>query len=218
MLEDDPIARDLIARALGRAVDQGVREHLFGISQEPQITSRIGQKLEEALDGESILGHRIRVITQDIPDRGPKSLEKPIGADLYVGISVSSGGKRQTKGFLTQAKISDKLKTQSDFDDLDNDCRDMLKRSNASYVWLYEKSGVRVINAEEMLKRGLQSPTKLKRRRASTVFARTLECTEGDFGLGLPSVRGTRKKLRAALGEMLEELRIPKGVGVLIHS
>lgn len=218
MLVVDPIARNLMAHALGRAVDKAVREHLSGISQEPQITSRIGQTLEETMDGKSILDHQVRIITQDIPDRGSKSLEKAIGADLYVGISVSAGSKEQTKGFLTQAKISNNLKTQTDFDDLEDDCGDMLKRSNASYVWLYEKSGVRVINADRVLNRGSLSPTNLTRRRASTVFARTLECTEGDFDLGLPLVRGTRKKQRAALGEMLEGLRVPKGVGVLIRG
>lgn len=215
LLDNDPAARDLIARLLGRTVDKTVKDHLAGISQEPSITSRIGQGLEAELANKSVLGHRIRILTQDIPDRGSKSLEKPLGADLYVGISVSSHGIRQTKGFLVQAKISDKLVSSSD---LDEDCAEMLRRSAASYVWLYEKSGVRVVNAQDVLKRGEKSPKVLKRRRASTVFARTFECTEGDFHIGLPSVRGTKKPPRVALGEMLEELRVPQGVGVLVSD
>lgn len=215
MLDHDPAARDLIARLLGRTVDNTVRDHLAGISQEPSITSRIGQSLETELANKSVLGHRIRILTQDIPDRGSKSLEKPLGADLYVGISVNSSGIRQTKGFLVQAKISDKLVRISD---LDKDCEEMLRRSAASYVWLYEKSGVRIVNAQDVVKRGIKSPKMLTRRRASTVFARTLECTEGDFEIGLPSVRGTKKAPRTALGEMLEELRVPQGVGVLVSN
>ena len=216
MLESDPIARDLIAKALGRAVDQAVKDHLSGISQEAQITSRIGQILESTLSGKEVLDHRIEVFTQDIPDRGPGSLEKAIGADLYVGISVSTGGQRKTKGFLVQAKIDRKLKSSSDFAALDKDCRDMLQRSDASYLWLYESNGVRVVDAKNVVKRGSRSPKELQRRRASTVFSRTLECSEGDFSLGLPSVRGTRKKPREALGEMLEELRIRNGIGIKI--
>ncbi|WP_226562659.1 hypothetical protein [Salipiger thiooxidans] len=216
MLENDPIARDLIAKALGKATDQAVREHLAGISQEAQITSRIGQSLEDTLNGETVLGHRIQVLTQDIPDRGPRSLEKAIGADLYVGISATSGGIRRSKGFLVQAKIGRKLKSISDYDALEEDCSDMLQRSDASYLWLYERNGVRVVKAEEVLKRGSKSPKELQRRRASTVFSRTLECSEGDFDLGLPPVRGTRKKPRTALGEMLEDLRVRKGVSVSI--
>ena len=218
MLEDNPTARELIAKALGKATDQAVRDHLTGISQEAAITSRIGQSLEQTLNGKPVLGYSIEVITQDIPDRGPGSLEKAIGADLYVGISVSSGGKRQSKGFLVQAKIGRKLKSMSDYDALAKDCGDMLERSDASYLWLYESNGVRVVKAVEVLKRGSKSPKELQRRRASTVFDRTLECREGDFDLGLPSVRGTRKKPRTALGEMLEELRVPRGIGVLIRS
>lgn len=216
MLENDPIARDLIAKALGKAADQAVREHLAGISQEAQITSRIGQRLEDILNGKKILDHQIQVFTQDIPDRGPGSLEKAIGADLYVGISVSSGGLQKSKGFLVQAKIESKLKSSSDFNALEEDCKDMLHRSDASYLWLYESNGVRVVDAKDVVKREWRSPTELHRRRASTIFSRTLECSEGDFSLGLPSVRGTRKKPREALGEMLEGLRVRNGVGVLI--
>lgn len=120
---------------------------------------------------------------QDIPGRGSKALEKSLGADLYMGISVNSSCVRQSKGFLVHAKITDKLVKKSD---LDEDYEDMLRRSTASYVWLYEKSGVRIVNAKDVLKRGSRSPKELTRRLASAVFARTLECTEGDFGIGLP--------------------------------
>jgi hypothetical protein len=218
LLNNDQIARKLIANALGDAVYQSIREHLSGISQEPQITSRIGQKLESTIDGKTILGYELSVITQDIPDRGPKSLEKLIGADLYVGISVNSGGNIQTKGFLTQAKIIGKLKAQKDFDDLDDACTQMLERSDSSYDWLYENSGVRVIKAEDVLKRTARDPSTWQRGRASTVFSRTLECTEGDFGIGLPSVWGRQMTQRAALGEMLEKLRVPKGIGISIRK
>jgi hypothetical protein len=215
VLDHDPAAREEIARLLGRTVNNTVRDHLAGISQEPSITSRIAQTLETKLEGKGVLGHRIRILTQDIPDRGSKSLEKPLGADLYVGISVISSGIRQTKGFLVQAKISDKLVRHSD---LDEDCEKMLRRSAASYVWLYEKNGVRIVNAQDVVKRGSKSPKVLDSRRASTVFARTLECTEGDFGIGLPSVDGTKKAPRVALGEMLEELRVPQGVGIIVSD
>jgi hypothetical protein len=217
MLNNDPAARKLIASALGQAIDQTVKEHLSGISQEPAITSRIGQDLENTINGKAIFGYDLHVITQDIPDRGSNSLEKPTGTDLYVGISVQIESKIITKGFLVQAKISDKLNSQKDFDGLRDDCSKMLKRSESSYVWLYENSGVRVVNAEDVLKNSSRNPSIWRRRRASTVFSRTLECTEGDFRIGLPPVRSKKMtERRKALGEMLEKLRADRGVDISI--
>jgi hypothetical protein len=133
MLEHDPLTRRLIAAALGWVVDRTVREHVAGITQEAPLTARIGQALETELDGRTILRHRVRIVTQDIPDRGAHGLEGEIGADLYVGIEVQEGENRETKGFLVQAKLRRKLRHSAD---LRGDCQDMLSRTSASYVWL----------------------------------------------------------------------------------
>ena len=60
MLEHDPVARRLIAAALGEVVDRTVRTHVAGITQEPALTARTGQALEHELDGRIILGRRTR--------------------------------------------------------------------------------------------------------------------------------------------------------------
>jgi hypothetical protein len=71
MLDHDPIARKLIAMALGGAVDRTVRDHFSGITQEPALTARIGHALETEFDNKPILDFNVRVFTQDIPDHGP---------------------------------------------------------------------------------------------------------------------------------------------------
>jgi hypothetical protein len=70
---DDPdggIVRELIACALREVADEVCRDHVRTISQEAQITSRIGQALETRLRGSNFNGYTIEVVTQDIPDRG----------------------------------------------------------------------------------------------------------------------------------------------------
>jgi hypothetical protein len=214
MLDDDPLARKQIAIALGTIVDCTVREHIAGITQEPPLTARIGQALQAAsADGRINVGrHRVRIITQDIPDRGPHALERDIGADLYVGIEVGEGKSRETKGFLVQAKLSRNLRNTADLLD---ECRDMLQRTRASYVWLYSDKGVRVLKAKQIRDFARTGPEDLPARKASTLFARTLECREGARVLGLPDARDPAR-MRSAIGIMLEELRAAQGVAISI--
>ena len=90
---DDPdgsIVRELIACALREVADEVCRDHVRTISQEAQITSRIGQALETRLRGSNFNGYTIEVVTQDIPDRGRGALERRLGGDIYVGIRPNS--------------------------------------------------------------------------------------------------------------------------------
>ena len=119
---DDTEARMAIARALGRALDDLVGDRMKGLVEEPDITSRIGQRLEDRFNGKLLHGYRIRVITETISSHGGKSLEKPMGTDLYFAISVEDRfGKTITKGVLVQAKRRDKL----DWAALEEQCRRM---------------------------------------------------------------------------------------------
>jgi hypothetical protein len=218
MLDHDPIARDLIAAALGKTIDRAVREHIAGMTQEAPLTARIGQMLESELNGKDILGNQIRILTQDIPDRGPRALEKDIGADLYVGIEVSGpGGRRETKGFLVQAKLSRNLNRTSEEKELRDACKRLSDVTDASYVFVYGESGVRVVNAKKLVEDLGTRPRDMKTRRITTLFKRTLECTEGDVGLGLPQVRGA-VRARSALSDKLRELRVERAVEVIIES
>ncbi|GAB5460210.1 hypothetical protein [Hoeflea alexandrii] len=215
---DDPTARDLIAAALGKTIDRAVREHIGGITQEAPLTARIGQMLEIELNGKDILGNHIRIITQDIPDRGRGALEKDIGADLYVGVEVSGPGRRRkTKGFLVQAKLRDKLSGTSDEKLLRDSCKRLSGITEASYVFIYGPSGVGVINATKLVEDSRTRPRDMKTRRVTTLLKKTLECSEGDVDLGLPNNRRAGRT-RRALSDRLKGLKVERAVEVIIES
>ena len=86
VIVEDQRARDMIAARLQSVANEICRGDI-GL-QEPQITSRIGQALESELKSRGILGYRVRVVTHDIPDKGRGSLEKPLGADMYMGFEL----------------------------------------------------------------------------------------------------------------------------------
>lgn len=216
MLGHDPIARDLIASALGKTIDKAVREHVAGITQEAPLTARIGQILENELNDKEILGNHIRIMTQDIPDRGQGALEKDIGADLYVGIEVvGKSGRRESKGFLVQAKMQRNLNRAEG--ELREACEKLLGITDASYVFVYGDGGVRVLNARPVFQDKQTRLRDMSARRVTTLFKRTLECTEGDFGLGLPTVKGVARA-RAALADKLKDLRIKQAIEVKIEA
>ncbi|GAA5628243.1 hypothetical protein Brsp05_03539 [Brucella sp. NBRC 12953] len=216
MLGHDPIARDLIASALGKTIDAAVREHIAGLTQEAPLTARIGQMLESELNGKDILGNHIRIMTQDIPDRGQGALEKDIGADLYVGIEVvGGGGRRESKGFLVQAKLQRNLNRAEG--ELRDACAKLLGITDASYVFVYGTGGVRVLNAKTVFEDTQMRVRDMSARRVTTLFKRTLECTEGDFGLGLPRAKGLAQA-RGALADKLKALRVERAIEVKIET
>src|SRR5664279_5001548 len=77
--------RQLIMHELGGTIDELVRDlysdTIDGPSmvQEPEITSRICQRVEDRLDGQRVGDYILRVTAQSMPDRGPLSLEKITG-------------------------------------------------------------------------------------------------------------------------------------------
>jgi hypothetical protein len=56
--------------------------------QEPEITSRVCQRVEDRLDGRLFGDYVLRVRAQSMPDRGPGSLERITGADLFLSVSL----------------------------------------------------------------------------------------------------------------------------------
>lgn len=187
--------RAKIASAIGPALDELVRERMKGLIGEPDITSRVGQRLEERFDGKELAGYRIRVISETITSHGPKSLEKPMGTDLYFAISVEdAAGAETTKGVLVQAKREDKRKWPK----LEEQCRRMnLVTKKGSVVWLYKPSGIGVLRSSDVAKRVTQSIT------TTDFFDQVLKCEigdrrkvpEGDFG-----DRGKLKQMLETLG------------------
>jgi hypothetical protein len=207
---DDRLTRELIATALREVADSVCRDHFGGITQEPQITSRIGQALEQRLVGSNFNGYTVEVVTQDFPDRGPGALERRVGADLYVGVRVVSERHVQlSKGMIAQAKKWPWLTPEDRFGVVEQSKR-MLERSPASYVWVYTADGVGVVNAEKVVER--RSRNLANRRRLDEVLSEILACNEGDPLRGLPS----GQPLRQQVGVMLRELSVRTAVGVRV--
>lgn len=72
MIEDEQ-TRAKIANKFGTAIDDLVREHMSGLVEEPDITSRIGQRLEDRFNGKHIGDYRVKAITQTITSHGSMS-------------------------------------------------------------------------------------------------------------------------------------------------
>lgn len=187
--------RGEIARKLGQALDDLVRDRMKGLPEEPDITSRIGQRLEERFDGKVLEGYRVEVITETITSHGSTSLEKPMGTDLYLGVAVTDAqGNAIAKSVLIQAKRKDKLNRR----ELREQCRRMnLITKKGSVVWIYSPTGIDVIRSVDV--------EKGKWRREFAVrdlFDRVFECELGDRRRVPKGPFGDRKRLR----EMIETL------------
>ena len=61
-----------------------MRPTLRRVDARDQFTSRRTQAVESELEHFPTDGLQLEVRTQDFPDRGPYSLEKSSGADLYI--------------------------------------------------------------------------------------------------------------------------------------
>lgn len=193
-------ARSEIANAIGRSLDDLVRERMTGLIEEPDITSRVGQRLEDRFDNKTLGGYHVRVITETITSHGSHSLEKPMGTDLYFAISVEDeGGTQISKGVLVQAKRRDKVK----WPELEEQCRRMsLVTKKGSVVWIYAKNGIDVIKSQDVHKKSSKSVG------ISTFFDLVLECEIGDQRKVPKGPFGNRKQLKT----MLETLGARNGV------
>jgi hypothetical protein len=85
-------------------VAQHCARHNPALTQEHQFTSGIAYAIERELERFPIAGLNVAVHAQEFPDRGPGSLEKSSGADLYVSIVRLDGEAPISKGMLVQSK------------------------------------------------------------------------------------------------------------------
>lgn len=206
--------RDLIAAALRSVIDEEASEHFYAATQEHQLTSRIAALVQSQLNGLGVFGRRVFITTQEFPDKGRGSLEKPTGIDLYVGITDTSDDGF-AKGFFVQAKWKEVHRSAGELSALKEQCERMLAISESSYVWLYGPDGVDVVRAQEVTGQPGTRPEQLLSRKTDDLFKRVMECPEGDRSFGIERVM-SRMDRRAAISTMMEELRIRTAIGVTI--
>jgi hypothetical protein len=187
---NDIRARRSIAEKIGSSLNDLVRDRMTGLVEEPDITSRIGQRLEERFGGEIIEGYRVHVISETITSHGAKSLENPLGTDLYIALSVEdAAGQQVSKGVLVQAKREKHAHSA-----LREQCRRMnLVTVKGSVVWLYRASGVAVMRSKDVVN-GSAAPFDIV-----DFFDRVLKCQIGDRRKVPGGPFGNRSQLRSML-------------------
>jgi hypothetical protein len=190
-LIDDIEDRSVISQALGEALNDLVIERMEGLVEEADITSRIGQRLEDWFKGKMLSGYRVSVITETITSHGSKSLESPMGSDLYIAISVEDEmSNSTTKGILVQAKREDKLRWGA----LTKQCRHMdMITKKGSVVWIYRPNGIEVVRSVDVPNR------KQSRFSVDELFNRVLECELGDRRKVPSGEFGDRGKLKSMI-------------------
>lgn len=211
MQKIDIPARDVIAELIRSIIDEVVREHFDAATQEHQLTSRLCGALEAKLRSLQVFDWHVRIVTQEFPDKGSGSAEKPTGIDLYVGVEID-GPDAISKGIFIQSKWNEPNRRSADQRQLVEQCKKMNSRSHASYVWLYGPEGVEVIPASEVVAWPTTRPEALSSRKVSELFKGVLDCFEGDQRFGLP--RG--EPMREALKAMIAELAVDYGMAIKI--
>lgn len=225
MLRGEERTRDLLAELIRGTVDDTVRRQMRRRAQEPSITSKIADALETQLNGFEINGYVVTVVSQEFPDRGPSSLEKQTGADLYIGIRVDSPWQPSpiAKGMLIQAKKvrpigevhmrgfeADQPASKGQLFLLEQ-CEKMRQRSqNGSFVWVYGPDGTGVVPVSEVLNQRIYAPERLASRDVGQQFRDILDCFSGDPGL----IDIDIFEDEGALGGYLREIAVQRGVAI----
>ena len=202
--------------ALGGAID-GLVQHLysplidgFSAVQEPDITSRICQRVEDSLNGKRIGPYGLRVSANSLPDRGPNSLEKITGADLYLSISVD-GPDGFDKGLFIQAKYDRNVNRE----ELLGACDRMTSVvSTGSYVWIYEPDGVKVLTPHQVRRMRGNSLEGINSHTVSGLTGRILDCHAGNKKWGVPKTHDRQLYVR----NRLRDLRIRNGLDLNLEK
>jgi len=192
---------DRLAVVIDGVVAQECAHHYHAHTQEHQFSSRLAQAIESELRHFPMPGLDIEVVTRDFPDRGRGSMEKRSGADLYISLVRFDGEQPVSKGMLVQSKWDYALRHGSERRRLRDQSRNMLARTDASYVWVYEEAGVAVvpaIDAASLARPILRWP----RRTIGELVAGGLRCTVGDRAIG----RNLDQPLVTSLNTMLDQL------------
>lgn len=166
------------------------------VEQEPALTDRMLGGIEanlatETADEFTVNGIRWRAKT--LTDRGPGSQESKYGADFMGILDISLPSFKVSKGFLAQAKLIRRGQVD-DLQELKKQCVRMLNLSAASFVFLYDENGIRVVPAMSVVS-GDTQPRNLYGKSAARFFEEHFKCFIGDGAIQTPTP-DTLKSLR----------------------
>ncbi|WP_373413559.1 hypothetical protein [Ensifer aridi] len=190
---------------LGGAVDNLVRDLYsnatggLSIVQEPEITARLCQRLEDRLDGQRVGNYVFRVTAQTMADRGPRSLEKITGADLLLSVSLD-GPNGFDKALFVQAKYDRNVKRE----ELLEACQRMERHvgTKGAYIWIYEQDGVKVISPHQVRRMRGNTFEGLQRRSMAGLTGRILDCYAGSREWGIPMGANRRQVVEDRLRQV----------------
>lgn len=196
MLKEETRRRIMVA--LGKSIDDVVREHYRHRTAEDRVTAKIADRIER-LDDTVIDEFQFRIIAHDVPSSGSRPWEKHIGADLYLSVSLG-GPEGWNKGMLIQAKYD----YNSDREALRSQCRKMRSFTSASYVWVYRSDGLTAVSARAFADSTAATVSTTGGRSAEGFVGRILDCYAGSKRFGVPVAADWRGALMRRLKELAE--------------
>ncbi|MDA9452315.1 hypothetical protein [Bradyrhizobium sp. CCBAU 21360] len=197
--------RELEARVNEVAAE--IAEENYDVIQEPAFTSRLAQEITSEIRRHPINvgGVKIEVTSVDVPSLG-STMEKDIGADLYISVVRRDKQPPASKGMLVQSKwdktIGDKR--------LPGQMGQMIERTPDSYVWSFGPNGV-------MCGKVYKTPTGPSLdsfEPLGRLVANGLRCTAGDPRIG----RDLRLSRKDAMRRKLRELQINSGLSFTLRN
>jgi hypothetical protein len=186
------------------AVNALAREHHLRNTEEPVLTARLVQLIEDNLRHDPIVvpGLKLEWESQTMGSIGRRE-EANSGADVYLSIVRRDAGRRDSKGMLVQAKRKKRFNKKSERDRLTIQCNKMRDRTQDAYVWIFHETGVRVVKAPkdatdiqitDLLDSASVTPGEL--------VAEGLRCNRGDRTIG----RSLNMELHAAMNDITSRL------------
>lgn len=212
MLAD--IDRKLIMKSLGKTIDEVVEREYSelvdgrSLVQEPTITDRICDRVEQKLDGQVVGKYKFRINAEALPDRGPGSAEKLLGADLALSVSLD-GEEGFDKTLLIQAKYDREFDRKELIEASEK--MQAVAGSKGTYIWVYTPEGVKVISPHQVRHMRDNDFGALYHRSAEGFTGRILDCYAGNRRLGIPKDVPDRKRY---LRLMIERLRAKRALDI----
>ena len=197
MLKNFGIIREvarIIEKAAYRVVEALKAEW---IEQEHHFTDRMLGRIEQAIDGYTTKGIVWRAKT--FTDRGRNAQETRYGADFLGIVSIRLPNFSLDKGFLAQAKLLNPpgRMSSSEYQRLQQQCRNMLNITPDSFVFFYSPTGIRIIPASSVIScnTNINLYDYLYSRTISKFYEDHFACFIGDIRLRAPNIEETLENI-----------------------